>query len=117
MAARKGVSSSSHDSLEGKERTWWAGHQGRVLLSLEPIWGMAFSSGPHEGWGKWEQDQMKGVPTLSHEDLLADVRRGDRGDLIIRRTSLWKDGKIDFVCLQGEEGREENSGQYSELLP
>lgn len=53
---------------------------------------------------KLEQDQMKGLPTLSPEELLTDLRRGDREDMIIRRAVLGEKGeKISFVCLQGEE--------------
>lgn len=55
---------------------------------------------------KLEQHQLKGLPTLSHEELLTDLRRDDREDMIIRRPMLGGKGeKISFVCLQGEEDK------------
>lgn len=55
---------------------------------------------------KLEPDQMKGLPPLSHKELLTDVRRRDREDMIISKPILGKDKKINFVCLQGEEDTE-----------
>lgn len=51
---------------------------------------------------KLEEDQMKGLTTLSHEEQSTDVKR--RQDMIIRRPMLGEKGeKISFDVFKGNK--------------
>lgn len=89
-AVGDGGASSCHDSLGGKKRTWRAtrppGLKSCCLQSLSGAWrSVVDSRGDRD---TLEQDQMKGLPSLSCEELLTSLKRGDMEDVILRRPTL-----------------------------
>lgn len=62
-------------------------------------------------------DPQKGVPTLSYEELLTDLRRGDREEMMLRSPILRRDMKINLCVFKGQKIQKRTFRPISRILP
>ena len=67
--------------------------------------------------GNLEQGQMKGLSTLSYEELWTDVRRGDKEDMILRRPVSRRDEKISLYVFKGDKIQKRKFRPIPRILP